>query len=153
GLDEGLRLWDAQTGKELRQLRPSSQLSDHVAVSVSACLTFSPDGKLLAEMDSEQNAVRLWDIIAGKEISAFVGHAGDINGLWVEPKANELATCSADRTIRYWDLTTGKQQRQLSLPNEAGPTVFSPDGRLIAFSTEKRNIHLWDAAMGKELRR
>ena len=53
------RLWDAQTGKELRQF-----VGDTAPLRAVA---FSPDGKFIATAGDDQSA-RLWDTRTGKEL-------------------------------------------------------------------------------------
>src|SRR5690242_2225328 len=66
GLDKTIRLWDAATGKELRQLKGHE--------GTVACVAFSPDGKTLVS-GSQDGTVRLWDAVTGKELRQFKGHA------------------------------------------------------------------------------
>jgi WD40 repeat protein len=62
-----VKLWDIETGKEIKTL---SGHSDSV-LSVS----FSVDGKTLAS-GSWDKTVKLWDTETGKEIKTLSGHSG-----------------------------------------------------------------------------
>ncbi len=57
--DDTARIWDAETGKELRIL------TGHKGNVVSA--SFSPDGKRVVTASSDDTA-RIWDVETGKEL-------------------------------------------------------------------------------------
>ena len=59
-----VRLWDADTGKEL------AALEGHTGGQVS--FTFSPDGRRVATV-SEGRSPRVWDVETGKELLQLVG--------------------------------------------------------------------------------
>jgi WD40 repeat protein len=62
--EDGLRLWDADTGKQLRHLA----VPDRGAAPV-----FLGDGKLLAYTDAEGN-IHLWEPATGKHRGTLSGH-------------------------------------------------------------------------------
>src|SRR5204863_880303 len=64
--DKRIRIWDAATGKELRQLQvdaKGSQPGDPPAFSMVA---FAPDGKTLLTAGND-GVFRVWDPVSGKE--------------------------------------------------------------------------------------
>jgi hypothetical protein len=60
--DHTVRLWDAESGKELRAFKGHSEQVQSAA--------FSPDGTRVATA-SWDHTVRLWDAVSGKELRAF----------------------------------------------------------------------------------
>ena len=58
----------------------------------------------------------MWDLTAGKLLHAFQ-HEDAITGLEFHPSEFVLATSSADRTVKWWDLETSE------LIDTAGPEV------------------------------
>jgi WD40 repeat protein len=64
----------------------------------------------------------------------------------------QLASASADETVRLWDAVTGaalwtlKGHRHL-----VGSVAFSPDGKQLASASPDATVKLWDAATGAAL--
>lgn len=98
------------------------------------CLTFSPDGTVLAGAggDTSDFAIHLWDAGTGEEIRALTGHEGIIWSLIFSPDGQMLASASSDGTARIWDWRTGDLLKTLEFPDQVGSASFSPDGRTLA---------------------
>ena len=64
--DNTVRLWDCQTGQELRSFLGHSSFVNSVA--------FSPDGKW-ALSGSYDKTVLLWDCQTGQKLRSFLGHS------------------------------------------------------------------------------
>jgi WD40 repeat protein len=86
------------------------------------------------------------------------GHSDAVYSIAVSPDGHILASTSADKTIRLWDLRTHKQ---LGKPltghtNTVYNAEFSPDGRTLATASSDKSIRLWDTQthnqVGKPLR-
>jgi WD40 repeat protein len=56
-----------------------------------------------------------------------------------------LASASLDKTIRLWDVASGKELRTLK-GHDAGvwSLSWSPDGKTLASGSEDRTIRLWN---------
>jgi WD40 repeat protein len=81
-------------------------------------VAFSPDGKTLASASWDQT-IKLWDVQTGKELATLKGHTGWVTSVAFSPDGKTLASAggerseessgSADRTIKLWDVQTGKE--------------------------------------------
>lgn len=121
-----------------------------------------PQLKDAARKNVEQKIQKLTKLLPARyrvtdiavEIRRFTGHTAEVLGLAFSPDGLRAVTCGADRTLRLWDITTGKEVRVFK--GHIG-TVFSvafaADGKHIISGSEDRTVRLWDAATGKELRR
>src|SRR5262249_49114830 len=74
--DQPIRLWDRETGKEIRRLTGHKGAVTAVAIS--------PDGKTLASASRDQ-LVLLWDLASGKELHRCAGHAGEVWSIVFSP--------------------------------------------------------------------
>ncbi|WP_371724263.1 WD40 repeat domain-containing protein, partial [Dolichospermum sp. UHCC 0352] len=67
------------------------------------------------------------------------------------PDGKKMASGSADKTIKIWDVTTGKVLNTLK-DNESRLIVgFSPDGKQLASGSFDNTIKIWDVTTGKVL--
>lgn len=64
-------------------------------------VALSPNGKRAAS-GSNDGAVRVWDLAAGKEVRQITGHTGTVNAVAFSPDDRRLASGSEDQTIRLW---------------------------------------------------
>jgi len=106
GGDDPVRLWDADSGKEV-ELRVAGVLNRIKETWVHA-IAFSPNGQLIATSGGFK-VIRLWDANTGKEIRALKGHQGTVKSLAFSPDGTMLVSGSQDRTVRKWDVNTGNQ--------------------------------------------
>ncbi len=145
-----VRVWETATGKEVRQLRAHTG-------NVSG-LAFADDSKtLVAARDS---TVRVWDVRSGVETVPDRGHTAAISSSALLADGRTLLTGSADRSVRWWDLASGREVRRAAAPADSeGAMAVSPSGTLAAYSRHRLvgehesqvAVELWDLAARKKL--
>jgi RNA polymerase sigma factor (sigma-70 family) len=97
------------------------------------------------------NMIR-FEVPAGKEIARFQGHTGEVTAVTVSPDLRKLASASADKTAKLWDLDTGKELATLKGHEDAVRGVaFDPRGRKLVTASADKTVKLWDTTTGKEL--
>ena len=142
--DKSVRLWDAQMGKQLRELR------GHTSFVVS--VAFSPDGNRIVS-GSDDKSVRVWDAETSEQLRVLQGHNDGVTSVAFD--GNRIVSGSWDGSVRLWDAKMGRQLRKLRGPRgySVGLTsvVFSPDGNQIV-SGSNRLVQVWDAKTGVLLR-
>jgi WD40 repeat protein len=159
-----VRLWDPATGKELRTVNINN-------VPVNA-ISLTADGKTLAASAAD-GAIRLYNVADGKEVRSFGLDPQGMNGgtrffggpmaMRFSPDGKtvvlaglELENRMVKRSLRAWESATGKMLYRVEDGRNSfyGATpVFSPDGKTLALASMQGEIHLLDAASGKEIRK
>ncbi len=140
--DNGVKLWDSQSGKQIKTL------TGHTGEVRS--VSFSPDGKRLAT-GSADNTVKLWNITTGIEIQTLTERT-EVRSISFSPNSKLLATGSADNTVKLWDSQSGKQIKTLTgHGNDVRSVSFSPDGKILATGSYDKTVKLWNTSTGKEI--
>jgi RNA polymerase sigma factor (sigma-70 family) len=137
-----LYLWDIETGREIRRFDPQLKPYDEVALSA--------DGGKLAAAGRGTAIVHCWEVATGRLLSTLIGHRGAVQAVAFSPDGKTLATSATDRTLRFWDVATGAEQRRLGVDEaQREGLVFSGDGRILA-SGRDGIIRLWHVDSGQE---
>ena len=115
-----IRLWDPQTGTELKQLAGHKNFVMRLA--------FSPDGRMLAS-GSFDSTIKLWDLSSGRELRTIAGHSGGVNALAFSPDGRFLVSGSDDGSARLWNSQSGELLATLaSLNGGKDWLVVTPSG-------------------------
>jgi hypothetical protein len=112
-------------------------------------VTFSPDGKLLATGDTN-NEIRLYQVADGKQLLTCKGHTGWVWPVTFSPDGQVLASGSDDQTVKLWDASSG--QCLATLQGHSGgiwSVAFSPNGHMLVSSSEDTTVRLWDIGTGQ----
>ncbi|MEL6159428.1 MAG: caspase family protein [Cyanobacteria bacterium J06627_32] len=102
----------------------------------------------LAVGSSEVNQVLRSSLTVPESTSLI--HQAAVTDVSYRPDGQQMATASADGSVRLWDVAT--QQALFELRHEAAVTAvsFSPDGRQVATASVDGKARLWDATTGRE---
>lgn len=141
--DAVLRLWEVDTGRELRTCEGHLQEIRTVV--------FSPDGRHLLSCGAD-NTVRIWDVGTGKEVRRLQGDPGIPQMAVYSPDGLRILTGGMDKTIRLWDPSTGTEIRRWEAHTAGVRCVaFSPDGKRILSGGNDKTVRLWDVDSAEEL--
>ena len=114
---EGIvEIWDATNGKRLRQFQAGR--FPH--------LVLSPDGKNLAVLESgvkDAPSMRILDAMTGEERHRLTGHQDRVHSMVFSKDSKTLISSSDDKSIRFWEVDTGKQIRQFDHTARVGKIV------------------------------
>lgn len=155
--DFSARIWDSNTGADLRKLAGDDGHTGFVNSAV-----FSPNGKLVLTA-SDDGTAKIWDADTGAVLATLIGHEDRVRHATFSSDGTQILTSSNDRTARIWNLKeTAQADGAGSL--EASITQvfnghewavlsaeFSDDGKFVITASEDNTARIWDAASGKEL--
>ncbi len=136
-----LKLWDAQTSREILTLRGHS--------STVTAVAFSRDGKRIVS-GSRDKTLKVWDSKTGQEMLTMKGHNYDVTSVAFSPDGQRIVSGSWDKTLKVWDAQDGLEMLTLEGHSYYVRSVaYSPDGRRIVSGSFDRTLRVWDAETGQ----
>jgi WD40 repeat protein len=145
GWDGTLRLWNADSGKEVRRFQGHAEAKPILSAALSA------DGSR-ALSGGDDATLRLWDVATSKELRRFDGHAENVWCVALSKDGRRAASGSWDKTVRVWDVETSKEVSRFDKHEAKVLSVaFSPDGRRLLAGFSDATLRLWDLDTKKEL--
>lgn len=139
---QGVSLWDATTGAEVRWF----QRPEYAAVLAVSSVQMSSDGRLVLA-GGYWGYAQLWQTDSGEELRRFGAERPLIQSAALSPDSRIVAISSDDRRVRLWDVETSSQIACLDcrlgtlLPAAFLPVAFSPEGSFLV-SGSARNVAL-----------
>lgn len=120
-------------------------------------VTFSTDGQLAATATrvGDRPGVLIRRVETGELIGTLLGHEAPITALAFNNNHTRLATGSADKTVRIWELADAKFPEILKYGEHTAAVravAFSADGSQIFSAGDDLAIRHWTAADGKLVR-
>ncbi|QUW02760.1 AAA-like domain-containing protein [Chloracidobacterium validum] len=122
--DNIVRIWDTQSGKELRKIEINSLVNWADISSDKTKIAIASDNKL----------VEIWDIDSEKELKQFSEFSSQVNKVYFFPSGINIAVICDDNTVQFLDIYSGKKIREVDFFSPVKNCVFSPDGRQIGIS-------------------
>jgi WD40 repeat protein/beta-lactamase regulating signal transducer with metallopeptidase domain len=159
-LDQTVRVWDAATGRQRATLNGHG---DGVMV-----VLFAAGGQQIFSAGLDK-AIRRWQG-SGDILRLFEGHTGPVRRMAVSLDGKRLLTGSGwprgDRTLRLWEVHSGKLLRALQETPQPGAVrgpreqigevytvAISPDGKRGLSGGSNNVVHYWDLDKGELIHR
>lgn len=144
---QSVLLWDVKGGELLYDLEGHTDSINDLA--------FSPDGTKIASASddgsvmiwSTQDGIRLEEIWAG-EVNPNM--KTDVKSIRFHPKGERIAACYGDGTVILWEIASGESIFKLPGDNWECAVTFSPDGEILAASSEVGLVNLFNARSGEK---
>lgn len=100
------------------------------------------------------NAIsQVWDIQTRTIMHTFSGHEQDIYSLDFARNGKHIASGSGDRTVRVWDMDSGREVLNLGIDDGVTTVAISPGGDHVAAGSLDKSVRVWDARTGVLLER
>lgn len=150
GDDRKILFWDFTQ----RQVVNTLSLEDTAAHA----LAFSPDGQIL--ITGSYRKIKVWCLsrspgmttVSGHLIQEFTGHSHIVRSLVITSNGKLLVSASRDKTIKIWQIETGKLLRTLQGHRDGIYSIgLCPDDKIIASGSADKTIKLWDLETGELL--
>lgn len=112
-------------------------------------VALSSDGAQVAA--AGQRVATVWATKSGQRQYELRGHEDTVFCVGFSPDGRELATASADASIRLWNMRDGSLRRIIPRRPPHTPVsslAFSADGRFEAMGTGDGRVRVWDAQDG-----
>jgi WD40 repeat protein len=135
--DDTIRIWDAQTGAELRRFEHDRSRG------LLANLVLAPDGRRFLDFTYGVGVLR--DTETGDELQAVRCSSGSPGGAFA---ADGRRLVVGDTVA---DATSGATLLTLTGAGQTNTACFSPDGSRIFTGGMDRTVRIWDAATGRLL--
>lgn len=139
GGDGTIKAWRTQDGRELGVMTGFKKSVTDVAASL--------DNEYIVASSIDQNKVTLFRTKTYRGLTNYIGHTDTVNACRFNFSQKSVVTCSNDRTIRYWDMLTGKNIRTDSCPQQVLNIDLS-DTEALLLSTHMKDIRFWNTKTG-----
>lgn len=144
--DRTARLWDVQTGRELRRAAGYDHLSSAVA--------FTPDGKrlLVASHATPREGPALWvfDVATGRRLSRWPVPVDTVVGLTAHPDGETVVICSWSGHVVLLRLDDGHEVLRLDHGKVIFDHAVTPDGRFVLTAgAEDTRVKVWHLGTGR----
>ncbi|KAG8947233.1 hypothetical protein FRC03_001146 [Tulasnella sp. 419] len=144
GCEKSVRVWDANTGEELRLLEDTAsgiRVPLFSEMYTARSVTFSSDNVHVASGGTDK-LVKVWNVTSGYCAAVLKGHTDWIASVAFSADEKKVLSGSWDDTIRIWDWTAGTCILTFHSSATARAITVTRDGTLAA-SPSRNDIVLW----------
>ncbi|MFC1878751.1 AAA family ATPase [Chloroflexota bacterium] len=150
-VDKTLKIWELESGRVVNTLKGHTDEITAVVVT--------PDGQHIIS-GSRDHTLKVWNISAAlnagivrenelcsEKVRTLKGHTDEITAVEVTPDGKLVISGSYDKSLKVWDVATGREQRTLQ-GHKSGVTAVevTPDGSHVISGSRVGTLKIWDVA-------
>ena len=155
--DNTLKIWDTETGRELKTFIGRRKLKTFTGhSSFVTAVAIAPDGKT-AISASRDYTLKIWDTETGrvKTLKNYIFFL--VTAMAIAPDGKTAISASDDYTLKIWDTETGRELKTLTDHSDSVTAVaIAPDGKTVIFASGDvslgHTLKIWDTETGRELK-
>lgn len=132
-VDRSFRMWNLLTGKQIWMCEKDVGVINHVE--------YIPGTSRAITTNVSTSALTLWDYMTGDRVSTLNGHEGQIDDICITRDGRLMASASKDKSVRLWDLQSGKTICLFMGENAITHCLFSEDERTIIAGEASGVVH------------
>ncbi len=108
----------------------------------------TPRPSLTATPAAKPGAISATNATGVAALSSLSGHAGPVRAVAYSRDGNLLASGSADKTVKIWDVASVNELRTVKLSSGVSSLAFSSDGRLLVVGSDGGPVYLVNVVDG-----
>lgn len=151
--DDAIRIWEAATGRGVRQLQQPQDALSYVTYTADGILTLACRNGIYLYEPVPGTEPRV--LAEGIEVPSTIATSPDGKWLAVASRYRDKRNSRTTYGLRLWDRATGKPFFEFEGPEQKAVTAvaFSPDGRILLTGGRDGIVRLWEIVSGKECAR
>ncbi|MCI0705684.1 MAG: WD40 repeat domain-containing protein [Planctomycetia bacterium] len=146
GGDNTIRVWDIKGQKEVKKLEGHT-------VAIRG-LSLTADGKTLVSGASDKTC-RTWDLAKGKELKRYGEEKESVESVAITPDGKYVLAGNDVGVITVYDAKSGDVKK--TYKHDDGSMIYTltttPDGKWALSGARDKDIHVWNIADGKSIKR
>ncbi|KAK9915110.1 hypothetical protein WJX75_004822 [Coccomyxa subellipsoidea] len=137
-MDGTVRAWDLLRYRNFRTMTSPTPVQ-------FASLAVDPAGEVVCAGSLDTFQIFVWSVKTARLLDVLAAHEGPVVAMAFSPTQPLLASASWDKTVRTWDVFSGKGGVEvLQHTHDVLAVAWAPSGKLLASATLDGQIYFWD---------
>jgi len=140
--DFAAKVWDAAAGEEIHSFQ-----HQHIV----KCVAFSPDGSYLAT-GSNEKLLKIFDLNSpSSDPFVMSGHTSGLRHISFIGGSEHMVSCGDDRTVRFWERSSGKEIHRLDFSSIPNGIEVSHDNSILTVASGN-TVSFWNTTTFEKIK-